>query len=741
MYHNDGSNNRHDKTEVQAESCRLPHRTADGAAGDTVHSSSHLPSAGSEDEARGEGSRAPSSARSPACIIVASAATRSSALCREEKVTWSEEERALRRMAHNVTLALTLPITCHICLGKVREPVICANYHVFCSICIELWLKNNSQCPACRVPITRENPCKNIIGGISEDEGKLTHSGRKHLRKTRLELLQKEYEDEIDSLVKEIEELKRHNLHLEERHSDAPHPAAISISCNCAIKETEDGRGNICDSLLEEWNRKLEMVNAAYKQVQEDIETLKEENQKLRNENIECGRENLRLKNEVDLRSPQKFGRFTVAALQAKVDQYEREMSRLKKALERSDQYIEELEAQVEHLKKSPEDTQKEKSQCGNAAQVHDATTTRTCEELNATQQFLNQTHKTRVSSEDSISNSSASNGHSSGSPELKSTFTKYSPTLINGNEQISILKNSQSGFAEFAESYGSPTSSLPFSSLLLSTPDNKPNSASNHGHLKKPLTYLRKLVFADLPNRKGVSNASNSENNLNTGEDHTSFRESKPSFLNFCQINCESEDIKLPLQREIGLQKDNGPDQQKYTEGLKQSRVLVENSVELSDYNVNEPDIICSGRRQSSYLDNASSKLASKVKFQVESTGKVGKDSGDNALSQQGGEPIASCSSAVRYGEYSQYYMKPPRGAVQDKNFQSHLSITNTLDCNDSSHDKEQLMLHSASGVANSMGSTSHSSRLPHCVPELYSNSPPAKRKMISQFSDSPCK
>ncbi|XP_077153304.1 ORC ubiquitin ligase 1 isoform X2 [Ranitomeya variabilis] len=638
-------------------------------------------------------------------------------------------------MAHNVTLALTLPITCHICLGKVREPVICANYHVFCSICIELWLKNNSQCPACRVPITQDNPCKNIIGGTSEDEGKLTHSGRKHLRKTRLALLQKEYEDEIDSLVKEIEELKRHNVQLEEGRSDATHPAAISTSCNCAIKEAEDGRGNIHDSLLEEWNRKLEMVNAANKQVQEDIEKLKEENQKLRNENIECVRENVRLKNEVDLRSPQKFGRFTVAALQAKVDQYEREMSRLKKALERSDQYIEELEAQVEHLKKSPEDTQKEKSQCGNAAQVHDATTTCTCEELNATQQFLNQNHKTRVSSEDSISTSSASNGHSSGSPELKSTFTKYLPTLINGTEEISVVKNSQSGFAEFAEGFGTPTSSLPFSSLHLSTPDSKPNSTSNHSHLNKPLTYLRKLAFDDLPNRNGVSNASNSENNLNTGEDHTLFRESKPSFLHFSQINCESEDIKLPLQRDIDLQKDNGSDERKYPEGLNQTRVIVENSVELYDYNINEPDIICNGRRQSSYHDNVSSKLASKMKFQVESTGK---DSGDIALSQHGGEPIASCSSsAVRYGEYSQYYMKPPSGAVQDKNFQGHLSLTDTL----SLQSKEQLMLHSASGVAHSTGSTSQSSRLPHCVPQIYSNSPPAKRKMISQFSDSPCK
>ncbi|OBS69719.1 hypothetical protein A6R68_01741, partial [Neotoma lepida] len=49
------------------------------------------------------------------------------------------------------------------------------------------------------------------------------------------------------------------------------------------------------------------------------------------------------------------FGRFTIAALQSKVEQYERETNRLKKALERSDKYIEELESQVAQLKHSDE--------------------------------------------------------------------------------------------------------------------------------------------------------------------------------------------------------------------------------------------------------------------------------------------------------------------------------------------------------------------------------------------------
>ncbi|XP_069828436.1 ORC ubiquitin ligase 1 isoform X2 [Dendropsophus ebraccatus] len=651
-------------------------------------------------------------------------------------------------MAHNVqsvTLAMTLPISCHICLGKVRQPVICANYHVFCSVCIELWLKNNSQCPACRVPITPENPCKNIIGGTSEDEGTLTHSGRKHLRKTRLELLQKEYEEEIESLVKETEELKRRNLRLEERLSEGTHPA--SVSCNCRNKEAEDTRG-ISHSLLEEWSRKLEMVTAANKKVVEDNEKLKEESRKLRNESIECVRENLRLKNEVELRSPQKFGRFTVAALQAKVDQYEREMSRLKKALERSDQYIEELEAQVEQLKKRPpEDIQKEKSVC-----VHetDAKNTYTCQKLNATKQLLSHSFE-ESSSACLISNGQASrlNKQQSlcetvDSSELKSKSSKYSSTLVNGSEQMSIDSKSQSEGGELAPGFGSPTSSLPFSSLRLNTPDGKANGPS---HVKKPLTYLRKLVFDDLPKKKELcnSNSSMSESCLNTGEGLAYFGEPKPSFLNFCQISCESGDSKLLVQRDFGLQsgkqKHNAADQRECHPSLKQSRASAESSMD-NDGHDNMVEPLCNG---SQCHGNSTTVSELKLNLHRESTFKVGRSSGNNTSSHQGGEPYASlsnasCSSSVfRDGENSQHSMHLPD--FQDQNFQGHLPHTDTLSCTASLQSKEEVHFHSVSVEAEGAGQASQSTWLSHCNIQNYSNSPPAKRKMLNQSSDSPSK
>lgn len=99
----------------------------------------------------------------------------------------------------STSLSMTLPISCQICLGKVsvvkkywdsviceshvpvlwrnveccvvhflipkvREPVVCPNQHVFCSNCMDMWLRSHSFCPTCRTSITAEKPCKKILG-------------------------------------------------------------------------------------------------------------------------------------------------------------------------------------------------------------------------------------------------------------------------------------------------------------------------------------------------------------------------------------------------------------------------------------------------------------------------------------------------------------------------------------------------------------------------------------------------
>ncbi|KAE8625996.1 hypothetical protein XENTR_v10006474 [Xenopus tropicalis] len=422
---------------------------------------------------------------------------------------------------------------------KVRQPVICVNYHVFCTVCIELWLKNNSQCPVCRVPITAENPCKDIIGGTGENECSLDHSVRKHLRKTRLELLHNEYEEEIESLLKELEELKQKNIILERERSPTT-TVSLGIDCNCGTKlRTENTSSEQTTS--EKWKKKLEETNAASRKLSADVEKLKEENAKLINENIDYVRENFRLKTEVDSRSPQKFGRFTVAALHAKIDQYEKEMNRLKKALERSDKYIEELEVQVDQLKRAADLKQDESSQNENS--VHDKDTVNSeigCTELYEgvkLEQMGEKPEKHDINKENSSDTCPAANNEkshvhrseyltqtgcslnfqkerkmflSSGSAMWKESMKGPHDNITSQNKQTETYTPTKE--KEIHE-YNSPSTSLSFSSLQLNSPDCKLSLPSNQVNAKKPLTYLRKLVFEDYP-KKGKPNSFSSANN-----------------------------------------------------------------------------------------------------------------------------------------------------------------------------------------------------------------------------------
>ncbi|XP_061671091.1 ORC ubiquitin ligase 1 [Syngnathoides biaculeatus] len=254
------------------------------------------------------------------------------------------------------TLCLTLPISCQICLGKVRQPVICANHHVFCSCCMEMWLKKASQCPSCRVPITAENPCREILGGTNESDHTESPSVRKCLRKTRGELLLREYEEEIEGLIKENEELKTKNQSLELQLRTHLDP------CSTNSVQADDKRVDSC--IMEEWGSRLQTARDVCDKVKQDLDKLKEANKALRSQNVDLVQENMRLKAEVVSRSPQKFGRYTVAALEAKIQQYQRDVDHLKRALERSDQYIEDLESRLRTSEKRCTEMQESSKRC-----------------------------------------------------------------------------------------------------------------------------------------------------------------------------------------------------------------------------------------------------------------------------------------------------------------------------------------------------------------------------------------
>ncbi|XP_053167340.1 ORC ubiquitin ligase 1 [Hemicordylus capensis] len=471
----------------------------------------------------------------------------------------------------NVTLSLTLPITCHICLGKVRHPVICANNHVFCSVCIEVWLKNNSQCPACRIPITSDNPCKEIIGGASESNPVFSPVVRKQLRQTRLELLHKEYEDEIESLQKELDELKEKNLSLESQLKSVLHPVTLEMSDKNreSPRLSDDEHKADPPESLATWTQKLQAANDMYEKVKDDMDKLMEVNKKLRLENSGLVRENLRLKAEVGSRSPQKFGRFTVAALQSKLEQCERETSRLKKALERSDTYIEELELQVSQLKEELEQRKDASSESESSVPMEDKESESALGErvlLKSPEEHTDQnclctshqpddleqpTGSGLLGSSNDVCLNSANEGCSDESVAQCSTgrdvFTDSQEGLLDisagdmdtCSEQTWDKIEDCVSYKEELYDLPDPCTPLSLSCLQLNTPSNKDDAAAKEEDTRKPPTFLRKLEFEDFGDASDECNKDSPEHSASSCESAENkvacFTADKPVFWNRC--------------------------------------------------------------------------------------------------------------------------------------------------------------------------------------------------------------
>ncbi|CAK6970749.1 ORC ubiquitin ligase 1 [Scomber scombrus] len=371
------------------------------------------------------------------------------------------------------TLSLTLPISCQICLGKVKQPVICGNHHVFCSCCMEMWLKKASQCPTCRVPITAESPCRAIIGGTNESDHSDSPSTRKCLRKTRGELLLREYEEEIEGLLRENEELKTKNQNLESQLKTALDP--------CSIDSVQTDDKKVDPYVLEEWTNKLRAATDVCDKVKQDMDKLKEANKALRSQNVDLVQENMRLKAEVTSRSPQKFGRYTVAALEAKIQQYEREVDHLKKALERSDQYIEDLESQT---RKSEKRSLEMQEACGNSK---------------ARSETLTQQQKVSMMIR-SLSDNERGSICSNPEAECQTFSRNHSLMFMPSADDKELNKNvteNQKGeeLCSTSSDFSPSTPSTAFQSLTLKSPGIREKKVAF-----KPASYLRKLNFEELP-------------------------------------------------------------------------------------------------------------------------------------------------------------------------------------------------------------------------------------------------
>ncbi|XP_036866198.1 ORC ubiquitin ligase 1 isoform X2 [Manis javanica] len=394
----------------------------------------------------------------------------------------------------------------------------------------------------------------------------LSHTVRKHLRKTRLELLHKEYEDEIDCLQKEVEELKSKNLSLESQIKTILDPLTLMQGNQNEDKHlTADNPSKIDPETVAEWKKKLRTANDIYEKVKDDVDKLKEANKKLKLENGGLVRENLRLKAEVDNRSPQKFGRFTVAALQSKVEQYERETNRLKKALERSDKYIEELESQIAQLKNSSKEKEAMNSICQRALSTEGKGSKGSQEDMTSKNQGDSAGKQLGSSTSSShLAKPSSSSARQEGTSKTEPNCSKNTDLYQKQMEiMLNVTDTSMDTYLE--REWGSkpsdcvpykdeelydlpaPCTPLSLSCLQLSTPENRENSVVKAGGSKKHSNHLRKLVFDDFCNSPNVCNKDSSEDDRSENEKKSEcFTSPKTGFWDCCSTSyAESLDFE----------------------------------------------------------------------------------------------------------------------------------------------------------------------------------------------------
>ncbi|KAL8616780.1 hypothetical protein ACOMHN_017817 [Nucella lapillus] len=248
----------------------------------------------------------------------------------------------------------TLPLSCQICLGKVKQPALCSNFHVFCRSCIDTWLERSNLCPSCRVIIDHTNPVQQIRGGLGHIDEDDREKSSPELRKTRFDLLYRDYEDTLEHMEREVQRLRCENARLKS-HLSLDQVAGIGISSNGGVGGVGGGGGGGGgrgtggnEQQLQLLTGKLQDAQKLYDRVKQDIGKMKKENHSLKEGNANLSHENNRLREEISSRSPHKFGRLTVATLEAQVESQRKEVQRLTRALERSDHYIESLQLQMD---------------------------------------------------------------------------------------------------------------------------------------------------------------------------------------------------------------------------------------------------------------------------------------------------------------------------------------------------------------------------------------------------------
>lgn len=256
---------------------------------------------------------------------------------------------------------------CWICRFQVSDPVTCSNGHLFCRDCVSRWIQpflsvsngvsslngtlldlssssnQKPYCPTCRVALRMED-LKSILGaadgqqfadssGLSSKLSK--RSSQRNIRLARFNSLRDSYEAEIEHLLCQVDKLEE-QLDLcrngcQEKYSrsvqtEAPHPSTSDI-LERALKFAND---------LKSENEQLRKVN-------EDLEMAK----------LNLSRELKLFTEDKNGGTPQKYGKLLISTQQREIEDLKKERNQLKKAMDRQDGYIKELENKLDPKKAS----------------------------------------------------------------------------------------------------------------------------------------------------------------------------------------------------------------------------------------------------------------------------------------------------------------------------------------------------------------------------------------------------
>lgn len=171
-----------------------------------------------------------------------------------------------------------------------------------------------------------------------------------------------------------------------------------------------------------------------------------------------------------------------MAALEAKIQQYEREVDHLKKALERSDQYIEDLESRSSKCEKRRPEIQ---GACGNSKAGSEALTEQ--QKVNMMQRSLSDKER------ESVCNPEAQCLTLSSAQSLIFTPSAGGPDHAEFN--ASLTENPKDLDFDSTSDFLPSTPSSAFRSLTLRSPGIREKKVAF-----KPTSYLRKLDFEELP-------------------------------------------------------------------------------------------------------------------------------------------------------------------------------------------------------------------------------------------------